>query len=105
MESTEIYTIKYSYFSDKYTAECHLQILELRHKWTTYIKPLAIYFQNAYIYNVIVTGYLNISHLLIYIKDIKDTEKKLCENNAKRRKKFNKAWTDVLINEVKLNKF
>ena len=37
-----------------------------------------------YIYNARTTGYLNISHLLIYIKDIK---KKLCENDAKRRKK------------------
>ena len=39
-------------------------------------------------YNAWTTGYLNISHLLIYIKGIKDTEKKLCENNAKRRKKL-----------------
>ena len=48
-----------------------------------------------YIYNARTTGYLNISHLLIYIKDIK---KKLCENDAKRRKKFNKKWKNVLIN-------
>ena len=41
-----------------------------------------------YIYNARTTGYLNLSHLLIYIiKGIKDTEKKLCENDAKRRKK------------------
>ena len=39
-----------------------------------------------YIYNTRTTGYLNISHLLIYVKGIKDTEKKLCKNNAKRRK-------------------
>ena len=51
-----------------------------------------------YIYNARTTGYLNISHLLIYIKGIKDTEKKLCESNAKRRKKFNKKWKNVLIN-------
>ena len=51
-----------------------------------------------YIYNIRTTGYLNISHMLIYIKGIKDTEKKLCENNAKRRKKFNKKWKNVLIN-------
>ena len=38
-----------------------------------------------YIYNAIATGYLNVSHLQIYIKDIKDTERKLCENDAKRR--------------------
>ena len=41
-----------------------------------------------YIYNARTTGYLNISHLLIHIKDIKDIEKKLCENDAKRRKKI-----------------
>ena len=40
-----------------------------------------------YIYNARTTGYLNISHLLIYIKGIKDTKKKLCESNGKRRKK------------------
>ena len=43
-----------------------------------------------YIYNARITGYLNISHLLIYIKDINYSEKKLCENNTKRTKKFNK---------------
>ena len=42
-----------------------------------------------YIYNARTAGYLNISHLLIYIKGIKDNEKKRCENNAKRRKKCN----------------
>ena len=41
-----------------------------------------------FIYNARATGYLNISHLLIYIKSIKDTEKKLCENGTKRRKKI-----------------
>ena len=40
----------------------------------------------VYIYNARTKGYLNISHLVIYIKGIKDTEKKLCENDAKRRK-------------------
>ena len=39
-----------------------------------------------YIYNARTTGYLNISHLLIYIKSIKNIEKKLCENDAKRKK-------------------
>ena len=43
-----------------------------------------------YIYNARTTVYLNISHLLIYFKGIKDTKKKLCKNDAKRRKKFNK---------------
>ena len=51
-----------------------------------------------YIYNARTTRYLNISHLLIYIKGIRDTEEKLCENNAKRRKQFNKKWKNVLIN-------
>ena len=51
-----------------------------------------------YIYNERTTGYLNVSNLLTYIKGIKDTKKKLCENNAKRRKKINKKWKNVLIN-------
>ena len=50
------------------------------------------------IYNARTTGYLNISHLLIYIKGRKDIEKKLCGNDAKRRKKFKKKWKNVLIN-------
>ena len=41
-----------------------------------------------YIYNARTTGYLNISHLLIDTKGIKNIEKKLCENDAKRRKKI-----------------
>ena len=56
-----------------------------------------------YIYNARTTGYLNISHLQIYIKSIKDIEKKLCENNAKRRNKFNKKWKNILINSLKLS--
>ena len=40
------------------------------------------------IYNARTTGYLNISHLLIYIKGIKDTEKKLSENGVKRKKQI-----------------
>ena len=51
-----------------------------------------------YIYNAKTTGYLSINHLLIYIKDIKDTKKKLCRNDAKKRKTFNKKWKNVLIN-------
>ena len=51
-----------------------------------------------YMYNARATSYLNISHLLICIKGIKDTEKKLYENNAKRRNKFNKKWKNILIN-------
>ena len=34
----------------------------------------------------------------LLIKGIKDIEKKLCENDAKRRKNFNKKWKNVLIN-------
>ena len=55
-------------------------------------------FSKMYIFDARTTGYLNISHLLTYIKGIKDTEKKLCENDAKRRKKYNKKWKNVLIN-------
>ena len=50
-----------------------------------------------YIYNARTTGSLSISHLMIHIKGIKDTEEKLFENNAKKRKKFNK-WKNVLTN-------
>ena len=58
-----------------------------------------------YISNARTTGYLSISYLLIYIIGIKDTAKKLCENNAKRRKKFDKKWKNVSINLLKLNNF
>ena len=51
-----------------------------------------------YIYNARTTGYLNISHLLIYIKGIKNTKKKPYENDAERRKNFNKKWKNILIN-------
>ena len=51
-----------------------------------------------YIYNARKAGSLNINHLLIYIKGIKDSEKKLCENDVKRRKKISKKWKNVLIN-------
>ena len=51
-----------------------------------------------YIYNARTTNYLNVSYLLIYIKGIKDTKKKLCENDAEKRKKCNKKWKNVLIN-------
>ena len=36
-----------------------------------------------YIYNARTTSCFNIRHLLIYIKGIKDTKKKLCKNRAK----------------------
>ena len=41
-----------------------------------------------YIYNTRTTGSLNIIQLLVYIKGINDAEKKLCEHDSKRRKKF-----------------
>ena len=50
------------------------------------------------IYNARATGYLNVSHLLIYIKSIKDIEKKLYENDAKKSKKNNKKWKNILTN-------
>ena len=37
-------------------------------------------------------------YLLICIKGIKDTEKKLCENYGQKEKKINKKWKNVLIN-------
>ena len=55
-------------------------------------------FFKMYIYNARTVGYLKISHLLIYIKSIKNIEKKLCENDAKSKKTFNKKWENVLIN-------
>ena len=58
-----------------------------------------------YIYNAKTIGYLNISHLLIFIKGIKDTEKKLCDNDVKRRKQFNKKWKNVLISSLELTNF
>ena len=60
----------------------------------------------TYIYNARTTGYLNKSHLLIYIKGIKDAnkKKKKCENDAKRRKKPNKKCKNVLIKKKKKKK-
>ena len=47
-------------------------------------------------------AYLDISDMLTFIKSTKDTEKKLCENDAKTCKKINKKWKNVLINQLKL---
>ena len=69
------------------TPDCHLRVLRLRYELTSYLKPLTTYSQYVH-YHTRATGYLNISRLLIYIKGIKDTEKKLCENDAKKRKKY-----------------
>ena len=49
------------------------------------LNPFLLIFK-MYTYNARTTGDLNISHLLIYIKGIKNVEKKLCENDAKRNK-------------------
>ena len=51
-----------------------------------------------YIYNARTAGYLNINHLLIYIKGIKDSQKKLCENDAKGEKNSIRNEKNVLIN-------
>ena len=56
-----------------------------------------------YIYNARTTSYLNISHLLVYIKDKEDIEKKLCEKDVKRRKKFNKKWKKCFNKLTELN--
>ena len=69
----------------------------LRYERTPYLKPLATYFQNVHLEGRTI-GYLNTSHLRIYIKGIKATKKKLCENGAKKRKKNNKRRKNVLIN-------
>ena len=50
-----------------------------------------------YIYNARTAAYLNIIHLLIFVKGIKDTKKKLHENVAKRRKKLSKKCFNKLI--------
>ena len=50
-----------------------------------------------YIYNARTTGYLNINNLLTYVKGIQDIQKKLSENDAKRRKKINKKWENVKL--------
>ena len=42
--------------------------------------------------------HLILRYLLIYINGIKDIENKLYENDAKRRKNFNKKWKNVLLN-------
>ena len=34
----------------------------------------------------------------MYTKGVKNIEKKLCENDAKRKKTINKKWKNVLIN-------
>ena len=54
-----------------------------------------------YIYNARTTDYLNIStgHLLLNIKGIKDTEKKLSKNDTKRKttdKKMGKCFNKLI---------
>ena len=50
-------------------------------------------------------GYLNTNHLLTFTKSTKDTEKKLCENDAKTCTKINKKWKNILINQLTLTNF
>ena len=46
---------------------------------------------------------MNISHLLIYIKGIKDTEKKLCENDAKGEQNPIRNGTEINLHLVSLH--
>ena len=71
-----------------YTTKYHLPILDTNEHFI--LNHLLLIFK-MYIYNARTTGYLNMSHLLLYIKGIKDTEKKLYENNAKRRKNLTRS--------------
>ena len=50
-------------------------------------------------------AYLNISDMLTFTKSTKDTEKKLCENDAKTCTKINKKWKNILINQLTLTNF
>ena len=56
-------------------------------------------------YNSRTAVYLNISHLLLYIKSVKDAEKKLYNNCAKRNKKINKKWKNVVMNGLNVTNF
>lgn len=58
-----------------------------------------------YIYNATATGYLILNHLMIYIKGIKGSKNKLCENDVKRGKKFSMKWKNALIYQLKLTNF
>ena len=69
--------------------ECHLRILGLKYERTPYLKPLTTYFQNVHLQSKN-NRLLEYKSLLIYIKGIKGTEKKICENDAKMRRKINK---------------
>ena len=88
MKSTEIHTIKLCYFSDKYAREWRLRILGLRYTNEHLILNHALLIFKIYIYNARTACCLNISHLLIYIKSIKDTERKLCKKDSKGRRKI-----------------
>ena len=57
-----------------------------------------------HIYNARTTGYLNISHLLIYIKGINHIKKKKkSDNDAKRKKKLNKKWKNIFNKLTEVN--
>ena len=68
--------------------ELHLWILDLNMNEQLILNHLLLIFK-MHIFNARITGYLNIIHLLIYIKGIKDTKKKLREKGAKTRNQFN----------------
>ena len=98
METTEIYTIEWSYFSDKYATEYHLRILRLRYKWTSYLKPLTTYFQNVHLQCKNNRLLENKSSADIYIEGIKDTEKKLwewCKKEKKIQKEMEKRFNKL----------
>ena len=70
----------------------------------TFLNHLLLIFK-MYMYNSRTAVYLNISHLLLYIKSVKDTEKKLYNNCAKRNKKINKKWKNIVINGLNVTNF
>ena len=96
MESTEIYTINLNFL----ISTLQSAVFGFRHLDThehLILNYLLLVFK-MYVYNARTTGYLNISHLLIYIKGIKNTEEKLFENNGERREKIYMKWKNVSIN-------
>ena len=57
-----------------------------------------------HIYNARTTGYLNISHLLIYIKGINHIQKKKkVIMMQKRKKKLNKKWKNIFNKLTEVN--
>ena len=69
MESTEIYTIKKSYFSDMTPQSVIFGFRDLDTNEDLILNHLLLIFK-MYIYNARTTSYLNASQLLIYIRSI-----------------------------------